>query len=158
MSNEEYTVTGYLSPDCKSLEIDHSDSLARIFRVLKGIQLEISFKKFYRKRSLAQNRWMWGVCVPTVQQWLYETKGENHDKEAIYTFLRVRVVGDEPRIEEFMGEEVIYLTGKRFSQMNTVEFSDAVEKIVNYFANRGLEIPLPKPKTNNLITDYVDED
>jgi len=154
-SNQEYTVSGTLSPDGRSLEITNAPRAVRLWKHLIGVDLEITFKKFYRKRSLAQNRWIWGVCVPAVIQYLLETTGVLHSKEAVYSFLRLNVIGNEAWVETIEGQDVIYITGKRFSQMTTKEFSEAVEKIVAYYAERGTEIPLPLPKTNNLITDYA---
>lgn len=156
-TNQEFTVVGELSPDGQSLVIANSVRAKRLWQHLGGVQLEVVFKKFYRKRSLAQNRWIWGICVPDVMQFLKETTGMVHSKEAIYTFLRTRVIGNELWVETIDDQDVIYLSGKRFSQMNTVEFSEAVEKIVAYYAERGLIIRLPKPKTNNLVTDYADD-
>lgn len=155
--NEEYTVVGTLSPDGQSLVIANSVRAKRLWKALQGEQLEIVFKKFFRKRSLAQNRWIWGICVPDVMRFLLETTGVEHSKEAVYSFLRTRVIGNEMWVETIDDQDVIFLSGKRFSQMNTKEFSDAVEKIVAYYAERGLEIRLPKPKTNNFITDYEED-
>jgi hypothetical protein len=156
-STEEFTVVAELSPDAQSLVIANSSRAKRLWKHMGGMQLEVTFKKFYKKRSLAQNRWIWGVCVLQVRKWLLETTGVEHSKEAVYTFLRTRVIGNEMWVETIDGQDVIYLSGKRFSQMTTKEFSDCVEIIVAYYAERGLEIMLPKEKTNNLITDYADE-
>jgi hypothetical protein len=155
MANQDYTVSGELSPDGRSLVIANAARAVRLWKHLIGVELEINFKKFYKKRSLAQNRWIWGVCVPTVIQFLYDTEGVVHSKEAVYSFLRTRVLGDEAWVETIEGQDTIYLGGKRFSQMTTKEFSEAVEKIVAYYLERDVEIPLPIPKTNNLITDYA---
>jgi hypothetical protein len=151
----EYSFTGKFSDDCRSLIIDFGDKLARIFYPLKERQLEISIKPFYKQRTSAQNRWIHGPCVTTIQAWLKETTGVLHSHDAVYTFLRTRVIGDEPVIEEIDGIEVITLKGKRFSQCSTVEFAERVDKIVEYYRERGLEIPLPQPGTNNLLSDYV---
>jgi len=158
MFNQEYMVSGQLSPDGRSLEIANADRVARLWKHLIGVDLEILINKKKKKRSLAQNRWIWGVCVPTVIQFLLDTTGLLHSKEAIYAFLRTGVVGDEARVETIDGQDVIYLSGKRFSQMNTKEFSEAVEKIVLYYAERDVEMPLPIPKSNNLITDFIKDD
>lgn len=155
MSSDVFTVVGELSPDGQSLVIANSALAKRLWKHMGGMQLEIVFKKFYRKRSLAQNRWIWGICVPQVMQFYIDTTGVKHSKEAMYAFLRTKVVGDEMWVEEVEGHDIIFLSGKRFSQMTTKEFSEAVEKIVAYYAERDLEIMLPKPKTNNLITDYA---
>jgi len=154
-SNPEITVVGELSSDGQSLTISNSARAKRLWKHLQGTQLEITFKKFYRKRSLAQNRYIHGVLVPDVVQFLLETTGVTHSKEAIYAFLRMRVIGNEMWVETIDDQDVIFLSGKRFSQMNTKEFSEAVEKIVAYYAERGLQIRLPKERTNNLITDYA---
>jgi hypothetical protein len=154
----EYTFTGKLSADCRSLQIDFAEKIARILQPIRETQLEITIKKFFRQRSLAQNAWMWGVCIPTIRAWMKERTGSCPSAEAIYAFLRIKVVEHEVVIETIDGIDVPVVTGKRFSQMNTVEFSESVEKIILHYAERGLEIPLPKPKTNNYITDFVKDE
>jgi len=154
----DYTVLGKLSPDLTSLEIDHAEPMKRLLKNLEGLTLEINIKRFFHQRSLAQNRWIWGICITTIQAWLKETNGEFPDKDTVYAFLRIRVVGHGVVIREMDGFEVPVIEGKRFSQMTTVEFSDAVEKIVEYYALRGLEVPLPKPKGNNLINEYLNDE
>lgn len=153
---DEITVTGNLSPSFR-LEIDSHKALARILKRFMGKQLEIHISEFKRQRSLAQNRWIWGLCVPTVKGWLKETQGEKYTKDEVYYYIQ-SVLGRKTIIKEIAGEEVIIMEGKRMSQMTTKEFSDAVEEIVQYFAERGLAIPLPKPGTNNLISDHIKDD
>ena len=156
MSNE-FTVKGKLSPDCSSLEIENAYRISRMFRHLKDVDLEIVFKKFYKKRSNSQNRWIWGPCISmTLIPWYKENEGVTFTKEGVYAFLRTRVVGQEAVIETIDGVDVIVITGKRFSQMTTVEFSDSVEKIVAYYAERGLKIPLPA--ADNLLSDFLSDD
>jgi len=154
MRDEEFTVTGYLSEDYNYLLIDNPSIIKRACKFLKGEKLEITFKKFYKKRTAAQNRWLWGICIEDIRRWLYETTGERHSKQAIYTFLMTKVLGYDIQSEIIDGKEILFLEGKRFSEMTTLEFSDAVEKIYNYYAERGLQIRMPRPNTNNLITDY----
>ena len=159
MANEfEYTFTGKLSADCRSLLIDSAEQIARILQPIRENVLEITIKKFFRQRSLAQNAWMWGVCIPTIRAWMKERTGSCPSAEAIYAFLRIKVVGHEVIIEDVNGIDVPVVTGKRFSQMTTVEFSESVDKIVLYYAEQDLEIPLPKPKTNNYITDFAKDE
>ena len=153
-SDYEYTFTGKLSDDCLTLKIDHGQNIARILYPFKEDKLEITIKKFYHQRSIAQNSWIWGVCIPTVRGWMRERTGSAPSAEALSTDFRIKIIGEEPIIEEVDGVDVIVLKGKRFSQCTTIEFSERVEKIVAYYAERGLEIPLPQPKTNNYISDY----
>jgi len=154
MNNEEIIVKGKLSDDFSTIVIENPYILSRVASFLKGQPLEITIKKFYKKRSAAQNRWLWGICIQDIKRWLYETKGEVHSPRAIYYYLQTRVLGYDIKSEFIEGKEILILDGKSFSEMTTVEFADAVEKIYLYFAERGLQIRLPKENTQNFITDY----
>lgn len=154
---EELTVTGHLSPSLR-LEIDSSNQLARLLSRFKDKHLEITITIFRRKRSLAQNRWIWGVCIPTVLGWLKDTQGVRYTKEEVYAFIQQNVLGHKFILREIDGEEVLVLDGKALKNMTTKEFSEAVEEIVEYYALRGLVIELPKPDSNNVITDFLKDD
>lgn len=155
MKDYEYSVTGKLTEDCQGLEIDNARSIIRILRLIKDDALEITIRKFHRQRSVAQNAWLWGVCIVTIRAWMLETTGECPSKEAIYAFLRIKVIGQEVVIEDVNGIDIAVVSGKRFSAMTTTEFSDAVDKIIFYYAELGCEIKLPIPKSNNYLTDYI---
>lgn len=155
MTELEMTFSGKFSEDCKSIVIDYADSILRLLYPHKDTQLEITIKKFHKDRTAAQNRYCWGVMIPTVRAWQKETTGECNSKEAIYAFFRVNIIGDEPVIETVDGVDVITLTGKRFSHCTTVEFAERVDKVIFYYAEKGLEIMLPDPKSNCLTTDFM---
>ena len=55
--------------DLPVLTIVGAKQLWRIFRSVQGKSLEVVFKVFRAQRSVAQNRWIWGVAVPTVRAW-----------------------------------------------------------------------------------------
>lgn len=152
-----YTFLGTLSPDCHSLEIAEAHTVSRLFKGIVGDLLEITIKKHYRKRSLAQNNWIWGPCISTIRAWMKENDGYAPSPEAIYAMIRRHPeMGNQQIIfTEINGIEVFTFEGKAISEMSTVEFAEMVEKIVLYYGEKGLEIPLPKPKTNNLISDYA---
>ena len=150
---DEITVLARLSPDMNSLVISHADKLGRLFRPLKDDDLEVTVKKFYRQRSAAQNRWMWGVCIPSIQAWMKESGMAVPSKEGLYAYLRTAIVGHEMVIENIGGIDIPVLHGKRFSQMNTVEFSGAVEKIILFYAELGFQLPLPERE--NLTENFI---
>lgn len=156
MISEEYTLLGEMDGDFR-ISIHDSHRLARILKPFAETDkpIEVTIRIHRRQRSLAQNRWMHGVCVPTVMGWLKDTQGEKYTHDEVYVFLNTVVLGKKPIVKEVAGEEVIIMTGKRFSQMTTLQFSEAVDEIVRYFADRGLDIPLPKDGTNNLLNDYL---
>ena len=119
--------------------------------------LEITISIHRRQRSLAQNRYIWGVVVPTVMGWLLDTQGEKFTADEVYYYIN-SILRRKPVFKEMAGEEVIIMEGKRFSQMTTKEFAEAVDEIVAYFDERGLEIKLPKKGTNNLLSDFLNDD
>lgn len=125
----------------------------RVLMPWLGKELEVLIKIFRHNRSNSQNKYMWGVIIPTIQAWQLQTSGKYDIKDGVYAWLRTSIIGDEIKTEMIMGREVIYMTGKRFSKMNTKEFSESVEKIIDHFAEKGCHIPLPKG--NNNITDFV---
>lgn len=156
-SNErEFTVLGELNEDCSAILIHHYKPMARIIRILKGKTLEITFKVFRAIRSDRQNRYIWGVVVPTVRAWMLETNGTAPSKDGVYLWLRKSLLGDQLQVEEFLGEQLITMGGKRFSAMNTKEFADAIDTIVKEMALKGCVIPLPRE--NNLLSDFLRDD
>ena len=158
MAELDMTFTGKLSEDCRSIEIDNVSSIVRMLRVHKDVPLEINITKFHRRRTDAQNRWIWGYAIVKVRAFQLETTGECSSKEALYTFFRVKIVGDEPIVENIDGVDVIVLKGKRFSQQTTVEFSTNAEKIIKYYAERGLDLSFPDIASNNYINSEGDID
>lgn len=153
---DEMTFLGTMGEDF-TVSLMDSQRMGRLLKKYVETEkpLEVTISIHRRQRSLAQNRWIHGVCVPTVQGWLRDTQGEKYTHDEVYVFLNTVVLGSKPIIKDVAGEEVIVMTGKKFSAMTTLEFSDAVEEIVRYFTERDLTIPLPKPKGSNLISDYL---
>lgn len=166
MSGEkEYNVAGNLSADKSILETDEVFLRFpnwRVFRRLfhnwieTGQPLDVTVRALRNKRSLAQNRWIWLVCNGPIRAWILETDGEKKSKEDIYLYLNSTVLGNKFEVTTVLGEEVIRMTGKRFSQMSTKEFSDAVDEICKFFEPKGLIVPLPKD--NNLLDDFIIDD
>lgn len=153
--DKKINLTGELTEDCTHLRLDHSSALWRILQSLKGQKLEIMFWVFRYKRSDAQNRYIHGVIVPTVRAWYKETNGEVKSHDEVYTWLRIGLLGQAPVIGEFMGVEIITMSGKRFSKMTTKEFAEATDTILKLMAEKGCIIQ--EPKQNNFLSDFVQD-
>lgn len=151
-----FELSGELTDSCDGIMFDVSRHLWRVLGPLKGKKLLVKFGVLRHKRSDAQNRYIWGVMVPTVQAWFKETTGEVKSKDEVYTWFRVGLLGDKPVITEVMGCEVITMSGKRFSQMNTKEFGEAVDMILQLMAEKGCVIP--EPRQFNFITEFLTDD
>lgn len=161
----EYSIITLLTTDINALEQGEPFLKLKHWRVLRRVlfgwmdkELETELKPMRYKRSLAQNRYMWGVIVPTVQAFIKETSGEVKSKDAVYAFINTCVLGYEVEVQTIFGREVLIMKGKRFSEMNTKEFADAVDKIIAHFDALGCYIQLPREKTNNTLTDFIGDD
>jgi hypothetical protein len=150
---DEYSFEGMLTDDGRSVTFLHASMVKRLLHRWKGKPLEVTVRVLRRKRSDRQNRYMWGVIVPCITAFLMETTGIKHPPSTIYAWIRNTLLDEEPVITEVAGHEVIELRGKRFSEMTTKEFAEAVDTIREKMRERGCEIP--EPTGNNLLTDFI---
>lgn len=152
---EKLTLTGKLSDNLKTIEISHAKIMRRVLSAISGKELEITVGVLRKRRSDAQNRYIWGVVVPVVRSFLKETQGEDYTKEEVYAWLR-KLLGHDMEIREIAGEDVIVMTGKRFSKMNTKEFAEAIDLILKKMALQGCVIP--EPNQHNFIHEFLTDD
>lgn len=151
----ELEVMGSLTEDCKFIEITHSQLIKRVIRKLVGEPLVVKFKKFYPKRSDRQNRYLYGVVIPCIAAWYRENTGVKIDKEDVKDWVYRELLGATSRPYVIGGVEYHRYQFKRFSQMTTMEFTEAVETIRDKMAE--FDCHIPAPTRNNFITDFTDE-
>lgn len=147
-------VSGQLAEDL-SLQLDHFNMLKKILVKMRGKKLLISIKPLEYQRSSAQNRWYWGIAVPTIRAWRKETEGVEYKADEIHAFNLMHVIGDKPEIRDIMGLQTVVFKTQGTSQMTTKEFSNFVEELVKYYAEYDLEIPLPKK--HNVINEFLED-
>lgn len=105
-----------------------------------------------KKRSLAQNRYRFGVVVKTVMQYINaELEREGCDYRAspedIDLYIKEKALRIAHRIPTSIGEIVIQ--GKLRTR-SPKDFEEAMTQIRAYFDERGIFIPLPnEPDYNN---------
>lgn len=157
--DETYELTGLLTEDCQYVQFNAWKMYQKTLRKWVGKDILVTIKVLRYKRSDKQNRYMFGVIVPYVRRWLYETQGEKFTPEQVYTWLRVKLLDEHPKITMIAGEEVVTMTGKKFSAMNTAEFAEAVDKIRIQMLERGLDIPEPKrgKANHNLLEEFLED-
>ena len=139
--------------DASTIIVDDDHIIPRTMMRFFGKHLELSISVFRPKRTLAQNRYLHGVVVPTVIGWAYENTGIEYSIDEIKQFIYEHVLKQRNVLKQVLGVEVSVHTFKRFSEMTTVEFNDAVEFLQGYFAPKGCHIP--NPTQNSFIADYV---
>ncbi len=151
-STKDIPLSGYLSDDLASIKLEHHRVMRRVLQLWAGKRLILTVGVFRRRRTEAQNRYMWGYLVPAVKGWMEDKDGRSYSKDAVYVYLR-KLCGHEIVIEMIRGEEVITQKGKRFSQMTTVEFNKAVEHLQHHFGKKGLY--LDDPTEDNMLPDFL---
>ena len=107
----------------------------------KDVEIEVRLES--KKRSDRQNRFYWGVVIPTIIKWQQEQEGIEYTKDEIHHFILKNIVKPTVEVHPVMGEQVIVYKTKTTSQMNTKEFNQFKEELQLYFAERGIDIPDP---------------
>lgn len=119
--------------------------LATLMKFLSGLAVdrawEIVVKPHQKRRSLAQNNFLWGVVYPAILRSGHEHLGGWTDKDLHEFFLELH-----------FGTEVLHLNGrdherpmKRSSKLSTQEFMDFVGRIQMEMAQLGIFVPDPDP-------------
>jgi hypothetical protein len=116
---------------------------------LEGKDVSIKIEKVKRKRSDRQNRWYWGVAIPTIINGIKEQNGETLDKETAHALALNITDGLKLESKMLFGYNVIEVKQKRTSDMTVEEFSEFYQKLQNAFAER--DIIIPDPKQDNFI-------
>jgi len=107
----------------------------------------ITIEPFKAKRSLAQNRYYWGVVIQGIIDVFYE-HGDSINKEAAHHYASADIgkLGDVAYSPD--GKPFMYL--KSTTDLSTADFEIYMEKIRAWAAGYGHKIPLP----HEIIQDF----
>lgn len=131
----------------------HFAMYKRLFRNLMDKELLVTVQPLRRRRSDRQNRYYWGVMIPTIRAFHKESTGESITPDEVHAYNLCTVLGQKPVIKEIMGVEVVSFEQKRTSDMDTKDFTEFVDVLMHYWAERGCVIPVPRGE--NLLTDHL---
>ena len=102
---------------------------------------EILIRQVKRTRSLDANRYYFAAVVTPFCEWLQEEWGDRHiDKEQAHEMLKVKILGVE---RKKIGDETVTII-PRSKTLSTEEFSDYVDRCVDWLAGFTGIIPAPK--------------
>ena len=138
------------------IKLTFGKALKRVCRHLFGIKLEVGFKELEYQRSAAQNRWLWGVAYTSIAAWYKDTQGEKVTKEAIHAHTLQVILGYEIQTVELFGKQVINVTGKSTSKLNTKEFMTLADDLIAYWQEKGCN-RIKLPRENNFLSDFIEE-
>jgi len=116
---------------------------------LEGKNVAVRIQKLVKKRSDRQNRWYWGVAIPTIIKGIEQQKGEILDKGTAHALALNITDGIKLESKMLFGYNVIEVTQKRTSDMSVEEFNVFYQKLQFTFAER--DIIIPDPSQENFI-------
>lgn len=116
---------------------------------LEGKNVAVRIQKLVKKRSDRQNRWYWGVAIPTIIRGIEEQNGEVLDKSTAHALALNITDGIKLESKMLFGYNVIEVKQKRTSDMSVEEFNEFYKKLQITFAER--DIIIPDPSQENFI-------
>lgn len=153
MVEQKFEIEAELTPDGLIKPL-HYEVYKRLFKQhFSEKSLLVTVQILRKKRSDRQNRYYYGIVIPTIQAFHLESNGEHIERDEVHAFNLTRVLGVVPEFRNVFGEEVMIFKQKKSSEMNTKEFGQFVDTLIAYWAEKGCIIP--EPKNENLLTDFV---
>ncbi len=139
------SLKGRVTPDTTGVTFNNPQIVFRDLFGKGGTDVDITIIFGKVQRSLAQNRYLWGVVYPVLMRELLETTGEKFTAEELHAYNLQKIQGAKIEFKSIGGEEVMFVKDKKSSEMSTEEFSVMVDKIIHYAAETwGIVIPPPR--------------
>lgn len=123
-----------------SLKLHKRSEFDSLIKDFKGCDVLITVSKKYKKRSINQNAYYFGVVVTEIRDRLNEL-GHNVTLDLTHEMLKARFNSQES-VNENSGE--IFSFPKSTTEMNTEEFCEYIDKII-IFAKQSLDIDILYP-------------
>tara|TARA_B100000768_G_scaffold181907_1_gene207315 strand:+ start:3708 stop:4148 length:441 start_codon:yes stop_codon:yes gene_type:complete len=116
---------------------------------LEGKNVSVRIQKLVRKRSDRQNRWYWGVAIPTIIKGIEQQSGEVLAKDTAHALALNITDGIKLESKMLFGHNVLEVKQKRTSDMTVEEFNEFYKRLQNAFAEK--DIIIPDPNQDNFI-------
>lgn len=159
--DKEVYIKGTLNLGALNISFANTPVVKRSLKKMANddLLLEVRVRPLRYKRSDAQNRYYWGICVTTIMGFLKESWGVRMSREDVHQMNYKYTIGDmfekrtikDPRDGNIL--EVYVEVKKRTSKMNTLEFTNFIEELRAYWLHAGCDIPEPEDKENNFLED-----
>jgi len=103
--------------------------------------LNITVSLFSAKRSIAQNNLLFGYAYPIIIRFLNEIDGIERTKDEIHIHNMTEIQNLKYKRTEIYGKEVLILERGHSSNWTKKEFSEAYDKLQNWWSIKGCVIP-----------------
>ena len=124
----------------------------RIIPLFTGQDMVIRVSVHKKSRTDKQNRYYWGVIIPTIIHYLCDIDGAKHDPLIIHQYHLQRVLRIEVNTISVLGQPVIDMRKAESSKLSIDEFNVFIEKIMQHWSEKGLVIP--ESKGDDYLTDH----
>jgi hypothetical protein len=119
--------------------------------------LRITLSLYSAKRSVDQNALLFGFAYPLIMAFIKENTGEDFTKDMVHAHNMEEIQGLKYKRGTLYGKEIYVLEKGKSSKWTKKEFSEAYNKLQNWWAEKGCIIP--DSLTINLdpveiLTDY----
>jgi len=109
----------------------------------KDVEVEIRLES--KKRTDRQNRWYWGVAIPTIINAIMEYEGVKYTKDEVHQFVKQALIVEPSKTANILGIEVeLKKDFRSTSQMSIPQFIDFKNDLQKFFAERDIYIPDPE--------------
>lgn len=136
----------------KSIEIDtrisegqfriNKDLIRNAIKQFEGKEIQIVFKRKYKKRSNNENAFYWGVWIPILQRAILDTWGEIRDSNEVHEIIKLNCNYEE-KINEDTGSFI--RVPKSSTDLNTYEWEFEFKQKIRQFALEFFNVTLPEP-------------
>ena len=135
------TLSGVLSDDCCRIRF-HDKSYASMYLAHhRGKSVLVTISPYSNKRTDRQNRYLWGVCYKAIADWTKASTGEVYPAEEIHAFVKTNILRVKYQIKHMFGKEFWVFNEVSTASMSVEEFTRAIEKIMDFFSERGCIFP-----------------
>ena len=138
----EINLVGYLESSLTKINlIDYYTDANIIPEEFYYNDLRITLSLYSEKRSKDQNALLFGFAYPLIIKFIKENTGEEKTKDEIHIHNMTEIQGLEYKKTEIYGKEVYVLERGHSSNWSKKEFSEAYNKLQNWWASHGCIIP-----------------
>jgi len=153
---KEISLKGRISPDGRGVTFTFPDIAQQLLYGRYDEEVDMTFIFGKIKRSLQQNRYLWGVAYEVIVATTLEMEGIVLDKNEIHTHNMQIIQGIKLEWKKVMGQDVLFIEERKSSDMSTEEFSLMVDNLIKWYAeNKGIYIPLPEE--DNTIDSFINK-
>lgn len=138
---DKFYLVGSLNIDGFTIKLKPSDFARVALYPIKDEELEVTVSKVKKGRTAEQNRYYWGLVVPSIIQHHLQTTGEILTSDEVHYHNVYHIFGVKVEIKVILGHECLIVPKEcRTSDMSTVVFSKLIDALKDYYALQGLII------------------